>query len=56
LKNQWKDVKRHIHFIVEIHELDQTGQWGRVEVDPQKEIISGGIYRLKQVFTKTKNS
>jgi hypothetical protein len=42
-------VKRHVQFSLEIQELDTTGQWGAVEVDAQEKIISGGIYRLKQV-------
>ena len=48
---RWKDVKRHVQFSVEIQELDSTGQWGAVEVDAQEQILSGGIYRLKQVHS-----
>jgi len=49
-------VKRHIQFSVAIHELDTTGEWGPVEVNVQEGILSGGVYRLKQVYIKTKNS
>ncbi len=42
-------MKRHVHFSVEIHELDTTGQWTPVEVDAQEQILSGGLYQLKQV-------
>lgn len=50
LSNRWKEVKRHIQFAVEIHELDAAGRWEPVEVDGQQtQIISGGVYRLRQV-------
>ncbi|CAF1179764.1 unnamed protein product [Rotaria sp. Silwood1] len=52
ISQYWKDVKRHIQFSVEIHELDSLGQWKPVEVDAQEKIISGGIYRLKQGHSK----
>jgi kinesin family protein 13 len=48
----WKDVKRHIQFSVAIHELDATGQWGPVDVNVQEQILSGGVYRLKQGQSK----
>lgn len=49
ISQQWKDVKRHVQFSVEIHELDSLGKWKPSEVDVNEKIISGGIYRLKQV-------
>ena len=50
LSNRWKEVKRHIQYAVEIHELDASGRWEPVEVDAQQpQIISGGVYRLRQV-------
>lgn len=50
LSNRWKEVKRHIQYAVEIHELDASGRWEPVEVDAtQSQIISGGVYRLRQV-------
>jgi hypothetical protein len=52
----WKDVKRYIQFSIEIHELDGLGQWSPVDVDVQQQIISGGVYRLKQVYIKNKIS
>ncbi|CAF4231839.1 unnamed protein product [Rotaria sp. Silwood2] len=52
ISQHWKDVKRHVQFSVEIHELDLLGQWKPVEVDAQEKIISGGIYRLKQGQSK----
>ncbi len=50
ISDYWKDVKRHIQFFVEIHELDASGEWGPVEVETEEKILSGGIYRLKQVY------
>lgn len=52
LSNRWKEVKRHIQYAVEIHELDASGRWEPVEVDAQQQpqIVSGGIYRLRQVL------
>jgi hypothetical protein len=53
LSNRWKEVKRHIQYAVEIHELDAAGRWEPVEVDAQQsQIISGGVYRLRQVNKK----
>jgi hypothetical protein len=52
ISRRWKHVKRHVQFSLEIQELDTTGQWKPVEVDVQENIISGGIYRLKQVDRK----
>ncbi|UJR08835.1 hypothetical protein I4U23_013089 [Adineta vaga] len=52
ISNCWKDVKRHVQFIVEIHELDETGEWKPVQVDVDDRVISGGIYRLKQGQSK----
>jgi len=53
LSNRWKEVKRHIQYAVEIHELDASGRWEPVEVDAQQpQIISGGVYRLRQVEEK----
>ena len=50
LSNRWKEVKRHIQYAVEIHELDASGRWEPVEVDAtQSQIISGGVFRLRQV-------
>jgi hypothetical protein len=55
LSNRWKEVKRHIQYAVEIHELDASGRWEPVEVDAQQpQIISGGVYRLRQVEEKNK--
>ncbi|CAF1519512.1 unnamed protein product, partial [Adineta steineri] len=53
LSNRWKEVKRHIQYAVEIHELDASGRWEPVEVDAQQpQIISGGVYRLRQGQSK----
>jgi len=32
--------------------LDTTGQWEPVDVDVQEQILSGGVYRLKQGQSK----
>ncbi|CAF1236539.1 unnamed protein product [Adineta ricciae] len=53
LSNRWKEVKRHIQYAIEIHELDASGKWEPVEVDAQQpQIISGGVYRLRQGQSK----
>ncbi|CAF4119788.1 unnamed protein product, partial [Rotaria sp. Silwood2] len=53
LSNRWKEVKRHIQYAVEIHELDASGRWEPVEVDAQQsQNISGGVYRLRQGQSK----
>lgn len=52
ISKRWKDVKRHLQFSLEIHELNAEGQWTQVDVDTQQNILTGGIYRLKQVLKK----
>jgi hypothetical protein len=56
LSKRWKDVKRHIQFSVAIQELDASGDWESVDVEGHDKIISGGVYRLKQVYIKTMKS
>ena len=50
---RWKGAKRHVQLSLEIQELDATGQWGSVDVDANEKILSGGLYRLKQVQSST---
>lgn len=50
ISHRWKGAKRHVQYSLEIQELDPNGQWGSVDVDVQERILSGGIYRLKQVL------
>lgn len=52
ISQRWKNVKRHVQLMVEIQELDANGQWGTVDIDQHENILTGGIYRLKQVCEK----
>ena len=49
LVQAWRDVKRHVQYSVEIQELNSAGQWTPVEIDPVPGVLTGGVYRLKQV-------
>lgn len=50
LGQRWKNVKQRVQYSIEIQELNLDGQWCAVDVDTPDGIVSGGIYRLKQVL------
>uniref|UniRef100_A0A915PR24 Kinesin motor domain-containing protein n=1 Tax=Setaria digitata TaxID=48799 RepID=A0A915PR24_9BILA len=48
LQEQWAEVTRRIELHVDIKEMNDNGQYVSVEVRPSNEILTGGIYQLKQ--------
>lgn len=43
---------RRIELQVNIKEMNDNGQYVSVEVRPSNEVLTGGIYQLKQVSIK----
>ncbi|VDK72292.1 unnamed protein product [Onchocerca ochengi] len=48
LQERWSEVTRRIELHVNIKEINDSGQYVSVEVRPSNEILTGGIYQLKQ--------
>ncbi|EJD75153.1 CBR-KLP-4 protein [Loa loa] len=48
LQERWSEVTRRIELHVDIKEINDNGQYVSVEVRPSNEILTGGIYQLKQ--------
>ncbi|CAL4068475.1 unnamed protein product, partial [Meganyctiphanes norvegica] len=46
--NRWSELTRKIEMWVEIQELGVDGEYVSVEVTPQKDVLTGGIYQLRQ--------
>lgn len=42
--------------LVEIHELNDQGDYSPVEVTPKPEVLSAGVFQLRQVRETTKLS
>ncbi|VBB27860.1 unnamed protein product [Acanthocheilonema viteae] len=48
LQERWSEVTRRIELHVSIKEMNDNGQYVSVEVRPSDEVLTGGIYQLKQ--------
>ncbi|XP_053210758.1 kinesin-like protein KIF13A [Panonychus citri] len=48
LADRWAELKRKIELWVEIHELNDKGEYSPVEVASQDDIYTGGVYQLRQ--------
>ncbi|XP_058986852.1 kinesin-like protein KIF13A isoform X3 [Musca domestica] len=48
LVDRWAELSRKIELWVEIHELNDNGEYGPVEVSNPNEVLTGGIYQLRQ--------
>ncbi|XP_073848830.1 kinesin heavy chain 73 isoform X2 [Musca autumnalis] len=48
LVDRWAELSRKIELWVEIHELNDNGEYGPVEVSNRTEVLTGGIYQLRQ--------
>lgn len=47
---RWAEVTRRLHLWVEIHELNDHGQYAPVTVSKCNDVLTGGIYNLRQVW------
>lgn len=48
LVDRWAELSRKIELWVEIHELNDNGEYSPVEVTNRSEVLTGGIYQLRQ--------
>ncbi|MCP9263288.1 Kinesin-like protein KIF13B [Dirofilaria immitis] len=48
LQERWSEVTRRIELHVNIKEMNDNGEYVSVEVRPSNEVLTGGIYQLKQ--------
>lgn len=45
---RWSEVTRKVEFWVEVQELGDSGGYESVEVTPQRDVLTGGVYQLRQ--------
>lgn len=48
LADRWAELSRKIELWVEIQELNDNGEYSAVEVGLSKEMLTGGVYQLRQ--------
>ncbi|XP_055378395.1 kinesin-like protein KIF13A isoform X4 [Condylostylus longicornis] len=48
LIDRWAELSRKIELWVEIHELNDNGEYAPVEVTNRTDVLTGGIYQLRQ--------
>ncbi|XP_069361242.1 kinesin-like protein KIF13A isoform X4 [Maniola hyperantus] len=48
LADRWAELTRKIELWVEIHELNEQGEYAPVEVTPRSDIVTGGVYQVRQ--------
>ncbi|KAK8749603.1 hypothetical protein OTU49_015452 [Cherax quadricarinatus] len=48
LVDRWSELTRKIEMWVEVQELGECGDYVSVEVCPQKDVLTGGVYQLRQ--------
>ncbi|XP_037034787.1 kinesin-like protein KIF13B isoform X4 [Bradysia coprophila] len=48
LVDRWAELSRKIELWVEIHELNDNGDYSPVEVTNRTEVLTGGVYQLRQ--------
>uniref|UniRef100_A0A0A9YWA2 Kinesin-like protein KIF13A n=1 Tax=Lygus hesperus TaxID=30085 RepID=A0A0A9YWA2_LYGHE len=48
LADRWSELTRKIELWVEIQELNEAGDYSGVEVTPRPDVLTGGVYQLRQ--------
>lgn len=48
LVDRWAELSRKIELWIEIHELNDNGEYSAVEVTNRNEVLTGGVYQLRQ--------
>lgn len=48
-RSRWNEVSRRIELWVSIQELNEQGEYSAVELQPGKDVSTGGIFQLRQV-------
>ena len=46
---RWSEVSRRIELWASIQELNEQGEYAAVELQPVKDITTGGVFQLRQV-------
>ena len=46
---RWLEVSRKVELWTEIHEVNDQGEYAPVEVKTQPDVVSGGVFQLRQV-------
>lgn len=49
IMDRWDELTRKMELCVEIHELSEQGEYAPVEVMQRTEVLTGGVYQLRQV-------
>lgn len=47
--SRWSEVSRRIELWLSIQELNEQGEYSSVELNPGKDISTGGVFQLRQV-------
>ena len=45
---RWAELTRKLEFHVEVQELNESGEYAPVEVQPRNAVGTGGIFQLRQ--------
>ncbi|XP_028281452.1 kinesin-like protein KIF13A isoform X2 [Parambassis ranga] len=48
LRDRWSEVSRRIELWLSIQELNEQGEYSSVELNPGKDISTGGVFQLRQ--------
>ncbi|XP_010773266.1 kinesin-like protein KIF13A [Notothenia coriiceps] len=48
LRDRWSEVSRRIELVISIQELNEQGEYSSVELNPGKDISTGGVFQLRQ--------
>ncbi|XP_017282022.1 kinesin-like protein KIF13A isoform X3 [Kryptolebias marmoratus] len=48
LRDRWSEVSRRVELWVSIQELNEQGEYASVELQPVKDISTGGVFQLRQ--------
>ena len=50
IMDRWSELTRKLELWFEIHELNEQGEYMPVEVVLKPEVLTGGVFQLRQVF------
>uniref|UniRef100_A0A1A8LY54 Kinesin family member 13A n=1 Tax=Nothobranchius pienaari TaxID=704102 RepID=A0A1A8LY54_9TELE len=48
LQDRWSEVSRRVELCVSIQELNEQGEYAPVELQPTKDVSTGGVFQLRQ--------
>lgn len=50
--HRWSEVTRRLELWVQLRELNEAGEFTAVEVLPAKDVRTGGVFQLRQVWRR----